>query len=63
MRVWFQANKVGILALAITIVLWVAAASVLPVQVVVGIQAFAFGWFFLGGVVQPWVEEKIKRFL
>lgn len=58
---WFKDNKTGILALLITIASWIAVASVLPDKVVVAIQAFAFGWFFLGDVVHPWVERKLTK--
>ena len=63
MREWFRDNKIGLLALVITIVAWLGVASLLPNAVLSAVHAFAFGWFFLGDVVQPWVEAKIRRWL
>lgn len=61
MKEWFRDNKVGILALLITLVTWILVASILPDAVINVITSFAFGWFFLGDVVQPWVERKLEK--
>ena len=63
MKEWFNKNRVGIVALLITIMVWWLVAALLPNGVISIINAFAFGWFFLGGVVVPWVESKIARYL
>lgn len=63
MKEWFSKNRVGIVALLITVAAWWIVAALLPNEVITTINAFAFGWFFLGGVVVPWVESKIARYL
>lgn len=63
MKEWFSKNRVGIVALLITVAAWWIVAALLPNEVITIINAFAFGWFFLGGVVAPWVESKIARYL
>lgn len=61
MKQWFEDNKVGILAMVITIITWLMVAYLVPDVVINVITAFSFGWFFLGGVVQPWIERKLEK--
>lgn len=63
MKQWFAENKTRVLALLITIAAWILFATLVPEKIVTIIQAFAFGWYFLGGVALPWVQDKIERSL
>lgn len=61
MKQWFEENKLSILAMLITIITWLVVAYVVPDVVINVITAFSFGWFVLGGVVQPWIEHKLQK--
>lgn len=60
MKAWIVENKLGILAAIIVIAVYAVFAVNLP-----GLTEFAMyvaaGWYWLGGVLVPWVERQLQK--
>lgn len=60
MKAWILANKLGILSALIVIAIYAVFAVNFP-----GLTEFAMyvaaGWYWLGGVLVPWVESKLQK--
>lgn len=58
---WFKHNKLSLAALVITIGAWIIFGSLVPRAILDVIVYGIVGWFWMGGVVVPWVERKLEK--
>lgn len=54
-------QRVGLYALAIVIATWLALTSVIPSKYVDVFCYAIVGYYWLGGVLVPWVERKLQK--
>lgn len=61
MKNWFYRNRYSLAALVVVTSTWLIISAVVPQQYLDILAYYALGWFFLGGVVMPWVEAKLEN--
>jgi hypothetical protein len=59
---WVVKNKTGILAVIIVIALYTVCAANFP-GLTEAVMYAAAGWYWLGGVLVPWIEAQLQKLL
>lgn len=61
MKDWFVRNRCGLVSLLLVVSAWMVIISFVPTKILDILAYYALGWFFLGGVVVPWVEARLEK--
>lgn len=62
MKEWFSKNRVGIVALALVISVWLVLCTFVPSKFLDLFAYYALGYYFLGEVAIPWVEARLEKY-
>lgn len=61
MKDWIYSKRYSLAALVLVVSTWLTVATWVPQQYLDILAYYALGWFWLGGVVMPWVESKLEN--